>query len=329
KAEGDEECDGSDLREATCASKTGKDSAQGDLSCTDDCKLDSSQCIWCGDGELNGDEECDPNGFVAPECESKVGTVQCTSDCKLDTSDCKAPACNDMVKNGDETDLDCGGSCPLPCGNDQDCAGPADCNSATCSTGTCTDAATCTNDSNCNEGVCRGGRCFTPGSMYRTPQLTNNPCPQGWTPIGTHGCFLRPAGNKTWYEAFKDCRALGANLAILPSSPALNNVGKHPAGGNLSSTGSTQVWAGFACVNGGCSNKANWYWLDSTPVADHWGQQPPHVANQCGSLRYRQNGDIGTSANNCNDLRPYICQLLWLPGSVRLHHNKRKGLTVG
>jgi hypothetical protein len=38
-------------------------------------------------------------------------------------------ACDDDVKDGDETDVDCGGSCP-PCGRGQQCRVPSDCGSS-------------------------------------------------------------------------------------------------------------------------------------------------------------------------------------------------------
>lgn len=44
------------------------------------------------------------------------------------TSSDAASGCNDNRKNGDETDIDCGGSCP-PCGLGQACLGNADCGS--------------------------------------------------------------------------------------------------------------------------------------------------------------------------------------------------------
>ena len=41
------------------------------------------------------------------------------------------PRCDDGRENGDETGVDCGGSCP-PCDRDEGCAGPADCASGVC-----------------------------------------------------------------------------------------------------------------------------------------------------------------------------------------------------
>jgi len=46
-----------------------------------------------------------------------------------------APSCTDRVKDGSETDVDCGGSCP-PCGDFKTCNSPSDCESGHCQTPT-------------------------------------------------------------------------------------------------------------------------------------------------------------------------------------------------
>jgi hypothetical protein len=44
---------------------------------------------------------------------------------------CVASSCADLLHNGDETDVDCGGSCPA-CGFSQNCLQPADCSTGMC-----------------------------------------------------------------------------------------------------------------------------------------------------------------------------------------------------
>lgn len=51
------------------------------------------------------------------------------------------PSCDDSSKNGDETDVDCGGSCK-PCGSGDDCNEAADCESHICD-GTCVNGGGC------------------------------------------------------------------------------------------------------------------------------------------------------------------------------------------
>ena len=47
------------------------------------------------------------------------------------------PTCTDTTRNGQETDIDCGASCPSRCTQGQRCIGPDDCDSAVCLAGTC------------------------------------------------------------------------------------------------------------------------------------------------------------------------------------------------
>lgn len=56
-----------------------------------------------------------------------------------------APAsCSDGVKNGTETDVDCGGGCPRACDLGASCSESADCGVAICATGgTCANAISC------------------------------------------------------------------------------------------------------------------------------------------------------------------------------------------
>jgi hypothetical protein len=61
---------------------------------------------------------------------------------------CQTATCSDSVKNGSESDVDCGGGGCAKCG-----AGK-----------------TCTGASNCASGVCTGGKCQAPTC---TDQVTN------------------------------------------------------------------------------------------------------------------------------------------------------------
>src|SRR5690606_33095489 len=73
------------------------------------------------------------NGIVEPGEECDDGNADETDAC---TSLCHAPTCNDLLKSGDETDLDCGGSCP-GCAPGLDCTNPADCQSGVCEENQC------------------------------------------------------------------------------------------------------------------------------------------------------------------------------------------------
>jgi len=92
--EGDEVCDGLDLREETCESQ-GFDGG-GDLACLSDCSgFDTSGCIFgevCGNGVAEDGEVCDGVDLKGETCKSMgfdSGTLSCLQDCSnYDVSGC-------------------------------------------------------------------------------------------------------------------------------------------------------------------------------------------------------------------------------------------------
>ncbi|MEM7156759.1 MAG: hypothetical protein AAF799_28175 [Myxococcota bacterium] len=62
-----------------------------------------------------------------------------------------AGSCNDGVQNGDETDVDCGGSCQDKCGGGEGCMDADDCQSNACAGN-----GTCEEPGDCNNGVMDG-----------------------------------------------------------------------------------------------------------------------------------------------------------------------------
>ena len=67
------------------------------------------------------------------------------------------PICTDGIKNGSETDIDCGGTCPR-CATGKTCASRNDCVSAVCAggvCGTCASATDCGTDSDGTMCACR------------------------------------------------------------------------------------------------------------------------------------------------------------------------------
>ena len=114
----------------------------------------------CHDNVMNGNETgIDCGGLCLPSkqcpigsrCESKIDCISsvCISNiCQGKTVICSvkylnlsivAPTCDDGIKNADETDMDCGGSC-LPtkrCKEALKCVNPADCISGVCRSSIC------------------------------------------------------------------------------------------------------------------------------------------------------------------------------------------------
>lgn len=90
--EGDEHCDGSDLGGASCASLG---LGSGDLGCnTQTCNYDFGDCSLmpdCGNGTIEGDEQCDGPNLGGQSCESLPefagGRLGCDA-CRFNTSDC-------------------------------------------------------------------------------------------------------------------------------------------------------------------------------------------------------------------------------------------------
>lgn len=71
----------------------------------------------------------------------------------------RSPTCRDGVRNGRETDVDCGGGC-IPCTPQQRCHTGQDCTSGRCTSGTCAAPTRTDGIANGTEfGVDCGGSC--------------------------------------------------------------------------------------------------------------------------------------------------------------------------
>ncbi len=127
----------------------------------DDCQ--TSQCDGKGNTstvfEAKG-TACAANGGKV--CDGAGSCVQCVSNahCTVPCSFCDMPShtcfrCNDGKKNGDETDVDCGGLYCAQCAQGKACAKGIDCITQHCADGVC-----CNND--CTE-VCKA--CNVSGSV--------------------------------------------------------------------------------------------------------------------------------------------------------------------
>jgi len=106
----------------------------------------------CGDHlDNDGDGYCDyrtRRAFCSDG--SQLGDSECSS--KSDTTEA-APippvnTCTNLIKDGSETDVDCGGSCSTKCSLDKSCTSNSDCSSNYCYGGKCTQQPT--TPSTCN-----------------------------------------------------------------------------------------------------------------------------------------------------------------------------------
>jgi hypothetical protein len=153
------------------------------------------QAASCNDSVKNGAEtDLNCGGGTCPGCaDTKVCLLNadCTSGvCPLATYLCAVPACNDTVKNGGESAVDCGGtsSCTR-CAGGLSCTTGSDCSSGVCTSNVCTsgscsdgvkngsetdvdcggscstkclDLKACSGDGDCQSGVCNGNVCQVP-----------------------------------------------------------------------------------------------------------------------------------------------------------------------
>ena len=97
----------------------------------------------CNNGVQSGSETCLDGGGV--QCRTIDKLCNETQGCEA-SIDCFSAACfngtcfscNNTVADGDESDVDCGGSICAPCGDNATCADPSSCGSGMCTNGRCT-----------------------------------------------------------------------------------------------------------------------------------------------------------------------------------------------
>ncbi len=90
-------------------------------------------------------------GLLCPPCSDGHG-CKMNADCGsgvCQNHTCVTPpppaaSCTDNIKNGAETDVDCGGPVCSPCDDGQTCVGQSDCKSDECESGICTTVPACT-----------------------------------------------------------------------------------------------------------------------------------------------------------------------------------------
>lgn len=144
---------GSDASGVGGMTGTGGSTGEGGSAPVAECELSSdcpgveSDCLTrtcedgvCGTQAVAANTACDDDG--GQWCNGQGACVQCFGDgecnepvekCAIDEGQCVSAGGADAMLNGDETGIDCGGSC-LPCPVDQGCEQAADCTSGFCDT---------------------------------------------------------------------------------------------------------------------------------------------------------------------------------------------------
>ena len=113
-------------------------------------------------------------------------------------------SCGDGQKNGNESDLDCGGSC-APCATGKRCGGPGDCQSGVCTASACA-APSCTDtvkngdetDVDCGGACpkCSGGKGCKVATDCQTNMCNGGRCAAGPLTFGKATSF--PVGRSPW-----------------------------------------------------------------------------------------------------------------------------------
>ncbi|MDF3069782.1 MAG: hypothetical protein K0R38_5383 [Polyangiaceae bacterium] len=175
----------------------------------------------CRNGELDADlgesdfdcgRGCTPCG-VAKHCSD---VADCEDGLLCHEGSCLEAGCMNEVRDGAETDVDCGGDGCKPCLTDQSCAQGADCESAVCEGGECRDAACGDQVRNGREtGVDCGGDC--------EPCVADEPCVVGKDCISGE-CNGKVCGS-VCQDGFANCDLSNTNACEVNTRTDLENCG--------------------------------------------------------------------------------------------------------
>jgi hypothetical protein len=188
--ETDVDCGGSSCPKCADGKNCSNDSDCQNGDCSND------KCVSCKvDGVKNGTEtDVDCGGGVCPKCaagKACSGKWDCTTDfCVPTLKVCAVPTCTDGYKNGNETDVDCGGGTCSKCANGKQCDQNSDCASAYCNQGlnlcqtpTCTDGI----KNNGETDIDCGGPCPNKCAAGKGCQVDSD-CFSDSCDGGTHKC---------------------------------------------------------------------------------------------------------------------------------------------
>ena len=98
-------------------------------------------CNASGECMCTKDFQCGaPMGCITPTCDPVMGCVMKGCDEAAGETcynDSVCVSCTNALKDGSESDVDCGGTCATKCAAGKDCNGNADCAGGNCSGGKC------------------------------------------------------------------------------------------------------------------------------------------------------------------------------------------------
>lgn len=133
----------------------------------------------------------------------------------------KEYACSDKVKDGDETDIDCGGSCTAKCTNSKVCISNRDCKSAycvgnICKAGSCTDSYVNHDETDTDCGGSCSRKCDISQKCKKNTDCETSICSEGT-------CIAEgPCSNKRLDEGETDVDCGGLCVAVKNKKCSLN-----------------------------------------------------------------------------------------------------------
>ena len=208
-----------------CPAATGIDSEDDSTGGSGDTVGDGT--MGTGTGADSGDGSGDASGSGTNTGETESGT---------DTS---GPSCDNETLDGDETDVDCGGSCPVACADGESCEDDSDCSSqvcgedGTCQSRSCTDGTQngdetdvdcggscepcpsgrgCVDGEDCRSGVCDDGTCEEP--------LCDDGVQNGdETDVDCGGMTCDPCGDGAMCMDASDCQSMVCDPVDMTCTP--------------------------------------------------------------------------------------------------------------
>ncbi len=179
--------------------------AGGEAGTSRKCKPKCNECQFCRKGtckKKNGKKTC-----KAGKCKKLTNGTACSGGGTCQSGICTAPTCTDGIKNGSESDIDCGGTCPR-CADSRTCITRNDCAGALCVGVTCT---ACTNPgTRTGCGSDANGDCFcdTPATGGTNVCTTFPPTGDPVTACGECPSeTICVAAGMLGFECFKRCGA--------------------------------------------------------------------------------------------------------------------------
>jgi len=215
---------------------------------SDGCLQDCTVAV-CGDGYVQvGAEQCDDgNADNSDGCLQGCAVAVCGDGYVQDgveacddgnaaeddgcSSDCKSPAtCTDGLRNGDETDVDCGGPSCGGCGDELACAGGTDCASTFCSAGACVSPRHCKDVRDLGLGKADGVYAIDPdGSSGETAPMAVH-CEMTFNGGGWTAVFNMRTPTIGEASADKLLAALSTNAPAEPVDPNSNSAAVYTGG---------------------------------------------------------------------------------------------------